>query len=441
MPRKSYKNSSFNRKRIMYRIFSLILILFSLGAKAQSEWTQARQEIHDNPLLSASCYVAYIPPTEKLTPTPKGYEPFYLSHYGRHGSRWLIHDNQYTDVIDVLKRAKDQGKLTPRGEWLLQQLEGFYPSTVNRLGELTTVGERQHHDIGKRLTERFPEIFKAKNAEVDARSTVVIRCILSMEAECEELCKANRRLRIHNDVSESFQYYLNDPWTKELQAQTDERFARVPFDYKKEFIRPEHLWSVLFTDAAYNDSIVDREQMMRKTFDICGNMQSHDDGLDLYDLFSEEDCYNMWRCWNLEWYLYYCAEQAPMCQKNLLQNILATADTITGSRTFHGATMRFGHEVDVLPLAALLELGNSYPKVPVEGVDTLDRVWANYRIFPMGCNIQLVFYRPKKAGKGDILVKALLNEREVSLPIPTDHYPYYSWPSLRAYYLSKVQEK
>ena len=27
--------------------------------------------------------------------TPEGYTPFYLSHYGRHGSRWMTNDERY----------------------------------------------------------------------------------------------------------------------------------------------------------------------------------------------------------------------------------------------------------------------------------------------------------------------------------------------------------
>jgi hypothetical protein len=88
-----------------------------------------------------------------------------------------------------------------------------------------------------------------------------------------------------------------------------------------------------------------------------------------------------------------------------------------------------------MPLACLLELGNC--AVQVENLDELDQHWQNYKIFPMGCNIQLIFYRPKK-GNGDILVKALLNEREVTLPINTDQYPYYNWATLRQYYLDKL---
>ena len=51
-----------------------------------------------------------------------------------------------------------------------------------------------------------------KNIKIDARSTTVNRCILSMIAECEEFAAANPTAQIHNDVSESLQYYLNQPW-------------------------------------------------------------------------------------------------------------------------------------------------------------------------------------------------------------------------------------
>ena len=91
-----------------------------------------------------------------------------------------------------------------------------------------------------------------------------------------------------------------------------------------------------------------------------------------------------------------------------------------------------------MPLACLLELGNCGAQV--ENLDTLDHVWRNYRIFPMACNVQLIFYRPKKGKSGDILVKALLNEREMSLPAKTDQWPYYRWQDLRQYYMEKIQK-
>ena len=197
-------------------LFTLAAVMMAVAVNAQT----AREEIKANKYLSGSQYLDYNRrlPDKPLTPSPKGYEPYYMSHYGRHGSRWLISDNSYTGPRDILRDAKDQGKLTPLGEEVLKKIEAFEPTSVKRLGDLSTVGERQHHGIGKRMTENFPEIFKTKNVPIDARSTVVNRCILSMIAECEELAAANPTARFHNDVSESLQYYLNQPWDGLVKA-------------------------------------------------------------------------------------------------------------------------------------------------------------------------------------------------------------------------------
>ena len=405
----------------------------------------AQEELKANRYLSGSNYLDYDHQlsTTPLTPTPKGYEPFYMSHYGRHGSRWLIGEGDYTTPLNILRDAHEAGKLTAEGEAVLKKLEDFFPTTVKRLGELTTVGDRQHHGIGSRLARNFPEIFKAKNAPIDARSTVVIRCILSMEAECEELAAANPTARIHNDVSESLQYYLNQGWSDRLrQASRNGRKVRGAYEHK--YSHPERLMKVLFNDQSYVYDNIRASSLMRQLFEIASNMQSHDTDIELYSLFTDEEIYDQWRMRNIGWYLDYAA--APQTgaimqfsQLNLLKNIIETADTIVDNSKAHTpqATLRFGHEVCVMPLACLLELGNCGAQV--ENLDTLDNVWRNYRIFPMACNVQLVFYRPKKGKTGDILVKAMLNEREMTMPVQPVSGPYYRWADLRQYYLDKIK--
>ena len=427
---------------VRFKATSLLFIVFSLyfsPVGAQS----AQEELKANRYLSGSNYLDYDHQlsTTPLTPTPKGYEPFYMSHYGRHGSRWLIGEGDYTMPLGILREANADGKLTAEGKAVLDKLERFYPTTVKRLGELTTVGERQHHGIGSRLAKNFPEIFKAKNVPIDARSTVVIRCILSMEAECEELAAANPTARIHNDVSESFQYYLNQGWSDHLRhASRDGR--KVRGEYERKYSHPERLMKVLFNDQQYVYDNIRASSLMRQLFEIAANMQSHDTDIELYSLFTDEEVYDQWRMRNVGWYLDYGAAPQtagimPFSQLNLLKNIIETADTIVPrTSTTPQATLRFGHEVCVMPLACLLELGQCGAQV--ENLDTLDRVWRNYRIFPMACNIQLVFYRPKK-GNGDILVKALLNEREMTLPAKPVSGPYYRWEDLRQYYLEKIK--
>lgn len=364
-----------------------------------------------------------------------------MSHYGRHGSRWLLGDNDYSSVIKVLKKADEAGKLTQLGKETLAKLEMFYPTTIKRLGDLTTVGERQHHGIGRRMTEHFPEIFKGEDVEVDARSTVVIRCILSMMAECEELAAFNPNIRFRNDVSESLQYYLNQPWSG-LVREEGKKGWDIRNEYKQKFTHPDRLCNSLFTDSQYVADSINAKSFMRHLFDIAANMQSHDTDIDLYPLFTEDECYDQWRIRNIDWYIGYGASPItngvmPFSQANLLRNFIETADTIVSKKGYTGATLRFGHEVCVMPLACLMELDSCARRV--DNLDRLDEQWVNYRIFPMAANIQLVFYRPKK-GNGDILVKALLNEKETTMPVETDNYPYYRWNELRKYYQKKLDD-
>jgi len=419
----------------------LTLSAVTLTAQTATFTTSAKDEIAANHYLAGSNYLDYDRqlPTTPLTPTPKGYEPYYMSHYGRHGSRWLIGEGDYRHPLTTLREARDEGKLTAIGLETLKKLEDFYPTTVKRLGDLTTVGERQHHGIGRRMVEHFPELFKRKNLPIDARSTVVIRCILSMVAECEELMAANPTARIHNDVSESLQYYLNQPWegrVRDLGRRTGDRETR---DARLRYTHPERLMKLLFNDEQYVYNNVRAGELMLQLFEVAANMQSHDTDIELLSLFTDDELYDQWRIRNVGWYLdYAAAPQAggvmPFSQLNLLKNIIETADTVTQPQ----ATLRFGHEVCVMPLACLLELDNCGAQV--ENLDTLDRVWRNYRIFPMGCNIQLVFYRPKKGKQGDILVKALLNERETTLPVTPVQWPYYRWQDVRQYYLEKIRQ-
>lgn len=420
----------------------LMAIGCAMAAQAQNApvfETSAKEEITANVFLSGSNYLDYDRQlsTKPLTPSPKNYEPYYMSHYGRHGSRWLISDGNYSRPISTLKIAKEQGKLTPLGLKTLETLEAIYKTSTKRLGDLTTVGERQHHGIGKRMTQNFPEIFKTKNVKIDARSTTVNRCILSMIAECEELAAANPTAQIHNDVSESLQFYLNQPWdgiVKEMGKGTGDK---EDLEYTLKWTHPERLMKALFNDQDYVYTNVGAGALMRQLFHVACNMQSHDTDLELYSLFTEDEIYDQWRQKNIGWYLDYgpspvSGGKMPFSQLNLLKNIIETTDTVTQTQ----ATLRFGHEVCVMPLACLLELDNC--GMAVDNLDELDKYWRNYRIFPMGCNIQLIFYHPKKGKTGDILVKALLNEREAYLPITTDQWPYYKWQDLRQYYLDKI---
>ena len=72
----------------------MTLMIAALSAISLNAQQTTLEEITQNRFLCASNYLDYdnYPATEKLTKTPKGYEIYYLSHYGRHGSRWLLNE-------------------------------------------------------------------------------------------------------------------------------------------------------------------------------------------------------------------------------------------------------------------------------------------------------------------------------------------------------------
>lgn len=424
----------------MKKIFILLSsLLFVSNIMAQT----AKEEIKENVLLSASNYVAYRGPQKELTKAPKGLKPFYISHYGRHGSRFLINDNDYNIPLNALAKAEKDDKLTNLGKETLEKVRTLNFRAKKRHGELTPLGHQQHRDIARRMYERFPEVF-AGNVRVDAKSTVVIRCILSMENELQQLLTMNPKLEVTHDASEYDMYFMNHS-DNILNAQKDITNVQITYtEYLHSNFDYRPLISRLFTDTQYAETHCDVYEFAVRLFRLASNIQStesrHD--ISLYNAFSEDDIYKMWKVTNTWWYLHYGPSPQngatqQFSQRFLLKDIIEKADSAIAYPQ-PGATLRFGHETMVMPLTCLLEL-NSYGQ-QIEDITQLEQKgWVNYRIFPMAANVQFIFYRKNSSDK-DVLVKVLLNEDEATLPISSDMAPLYHWKDVREYYLKKIAD-
>ena len=110
--------------RIIITTIGLALTLTLSAQTKQAYEKTALEEITADKFLAGGNAVDYDRlPRQALTPTPKGYEPFYISHYGRHGARWLLSDRDYSAPITTLTDAKKAGVLTAVGEQTLAKLE------------------------------------------------------------------------------------------------------------------------------------------------------------------------------------------------------------------------------------------------------------------------------------------------------------------------------
>ena len=162
----------------------------------------------------------------------------------------------------------------------------------------------------------------------------------------------------------------------------------------------------------------------------------------LLSLFQTEELYRMWQIDNALWYIQHGAcklngGRQPYTQRHLLRQLIADADScIRLDRP--GAQLRFGHETVILPLVCLIGI-NGYD-LSTGNLNELERRgWWCSSVFPMGANVQFIFYRSSPKDK-DVLVKVLLNEQEARLPIPTHSAPYYHWADVRRYCLNKLEQ-
>ena len=389
-----------------------------------------KEEIMQSPEKMGSIYYAYPTPDGIRTPAPEGYSPFYVSHYGRHGSRWMTSDERYLEVIRVFDTFHEKSGLTALGEDVRLRLQKVWENARGRGGDLTSLGERQHKAIARRLYQQYPQIFR-DSACISARSSTSVRCIMSMSAFSEQLKELNPSLRITREANRRYMDYIAYTSPELEEFSSDSAAWRTGFRcYEESHIRPERLTATLFTNP---QEVIDPRGLMMGLYWIASDMQDVELPLSFYDLFEKEELFNIWQ--SINYRMYICNANAPLnggvapeSAKSLLKNIIESADHAIRKGT-PCATLRFGHDTNLIRLLALMQVeGCSNQETDP---DRYYLAWQDFRISPMGANLQLIFF---KNGQGEVIVKLLHNENEVKLPIDSPIAPYYQWEAVKAFY-------
>ena len=425
--------------RILKSVAAYVLILLTCTAYAQ----HPKDDIKQNIRRSANSRMTYYGPQHKLTPAPQGKQPFYISHYGRYGSHHLTQEDDYDMPYQVLTEADKAGKLTAKGRDIKLRLEMIRNDVQDMWGELTPTGAKQQQMIAQRMVERFPEIFQGK-AVIDARSTTLTRCILSMEHFLLQLTHMVPRLTIHHNATHRDMYFLNQQDRHLMMIRLDSVTKAHYNKFIKHYDKFDPLMRMLFNDRNYVKQHIDARKLNDDLFTLASNMQNTElrQHITLYDIFSDEDLYRNWMKDNAWWYINYGSYTLnggtqPYSQRNLLRKIINDADSCLKLK-YPCVQLRFGHDNDILPLACLMDVNhwglatNSLGALGKKG-------WSAYRIVPMAANIQLIFYRSKPDDQ-DVWVKVLYNEDEAILPLPGANAPYYRWSDFRSYYLKKLDD-
>ncbi len=421
-------------------VIATLAALICSGADAKKKKQQVetvtdviRTEIAATPEKAGGVYYAYPFTTDSMAPAPAGYEPFYISHYGRHGSRWVISESTHTGALKVLTTENEKGNLTELGQQILEKVEFLKKHTDGHHGELSALGERQHKGIASRMITRFPELFKG-DSRIIARSSTSPRCILSMAAFSEELKKHNPDLNIERHATPSDMKFIMNHTEANKQLEDKNASWRKKFaNAKDSLFKSEKTAVKIFKDPS---KVKDLPRQMQYLFDVAVDVQDVDGTQDYgyLDIFEPEDRYNMWKGLNYQLYVRQgnspdATGAGPRSATNLLNEIVDSADKAIAGERPTAVDLRFGHDTALLRLFALMGLEGCDASVP--GFENAAKEWQTYKITPMAANFQLVLF---KNANGDVIAAPRHNERPVKVNgvKEMDGAPgYYKWSDLR----------
>lgn len=493
-------------------IFLLAAVLpgVSMFAEQNPQWlvgapvTDIRAELEQTPEKSGGIYYAYPVTSDQEVAVPEGFEPVFLTHYGRHGSRWCLKDYQYPMIEKFFEINAEKGNLTELGADVQRRLKRVSAHAAGHEGELSPLGERQHKAIAGRMAARFPELF-ADSMRVEARSSQVQRCILSMAAFTERLKEINPTLRVQRYATPSDMGFIayDSPEASAI-ARRDAPWHLIQNQMRDSLVQPQRLMASLFVNpdlaveivgkdimkmygpkpknGAKQPEIADKKgdkkaekkgkagkgeqfpaiapidvqrQMMKTLHDIAVDIQDVDglEDVTLLDVFTAEELFNLWQMLNLDMYVRHAnAEQGHRAGINSARSMLnrfltvsrqalVEADSLAAAgEAVNVATpvkLHFGHDTNLIRLCALMG---------IEGCDRQEsraplycEAWQDFRVSPMGANVQLVFFRNPQ---GRTLVLVRHNEQNASLPIAyaAEGAPFYDWADVEKFWSAKIAE-
>ena len=372
-----------------------------------------------------------------LSQAPAGYKPFYISHYGRHGSRYAWNPDTYTLIRDVLRKAAEKDVLTPYGKEFAKKYEAFWEVPYINTGDLVPMGYDQHLAIGTFVVQQFPQVFKGRK-KVDALSSTGQRCIVSMGAFNAGLLSGNPKLQVRMQSDHMGMGIIAPPSAprairKRFQGQDDKPQMEEVNAFRQRTCKPQDVLDKLFTDCSFLEKFDGgAETFMDELIELLNGYHNYEKQPLFDDLLTEDQRLKFWEAAN--YYSFYTDITARYGVIPLLQDIVTKAEEAFADPN-RAAHLRFGHDYILEGLGTLLNVNRmgTIPATPEEA-----KYWfQNYNI-PMAGTILFVFYRNKK---NDIIFKVVLNENDATLPELTPvQGNFYRWSDFRAWTDKIIQE-
>ena len=412
----------------------LAVCLCTIATASFSQNYNVKKEITDNPRKTWGMEMPYDFDIPVQSAAPRSYKPFYISHYGRHGSRYAWSTAFYTVPVEVFTKAHTESQLTALGEKIYSNLIGFYEVPLVNMGDLVPLGWEQHEKIAAMMYDSFPEVFRGK-ARIEAVVSTSPRAIVSMSSFCLSLKGRNPKL----------QFYQSSTHTGMMAAAPSSAPSSIRESYKGFETNPVEGWESrsefgnricdyrgicarLFKDPDYPDQFEGgKHNFIYHLFGLVCGYHNYEPRPLFDDIFTAKDMADVWETNNYSSFLYDIDNR--WLNIPLLKDIIAKADKAICSKG-NAADLRFGHDYVIEAFNVLINVNGS-STIPANADEV--KYWMQSYTIPKAANDQFIFYRSGKKN-APVLFKLLLNGKEAVLPqLEAVSGPYYKWDDFKAW--------
>ncbi len=438
-------------------------MLLTIFALSQISLAQSNKSI----AIPLGTKTTYEPGQTTYTKPPDGYQPVFINYVGRHGARFLTKPEGDVQLLELLKIAGNSNALTQKGQVLQKMVEDFIKIEKNNYGNITLRGAEEQKSIGIRMFQNNKNAFHGRLVEITM--TEEIRTEQSAKAFMTGLGtripeqiimqkmsdSLNDRLRFYDIAPGYLSYKKNHEVISKLDSlKKDPRSAGIPVKIAHEIFNPDFASELLdakikIKGKQNQDITFQPEWLIDDLYSLYGiqfsidleiieNKMSKSD-IDFGSFFDET---------TLKW-LGFKSCAADFMLKGpgtdsmgvqvtnaapLLIDFISTTDSVVNKSVQLDACLRFAHAETISPFVALMGIASASKSS--SSIYDFDKVWKASEIIPLSANVQWILY----SNGNDYLVKVLMNEREVALPIESSGFPYYRWDDVKTYYIKKLKD-
>lgn len=401
-------------------VTTLIILLSGINA-AHAQRLFSAEECRG----SASLY----PVPENVAVAPDSLTPIMINHVGRHGARFQSSSKRSITLLRALIKADSIGTITPTGRKLKELVEEVVRVTDGRWGELDSIGVAEQRGIAERMYKQFKPVFE--HGVVNAISSYVPRCVMSMYSFCHQLSELNPGITINTFSSRATSPILR-PFTTDsayLEYRKEAPYSKTLDFYIAHTAPVKPVERILGGRYPITHEVAQKFALDEYSF--ISSLAAIGMDVDYSEYFTLEEYNSLWRCRNLEQYYERVGNDFSDVPENiayrLVQSFVWAADAVVNGNSMENVQLRFGHAETMMPFLSLLQVPECYYMTAYP--EKVSEHWQNFHVVPMASNFTMILF---KSRTGRIYARFDFNEVPVRLieDYPSDYVP---WSVARAY--------